>query len=69
MLPALVPGDSYDTLEIQDGGTASRNFLAMLTGNFVGDELQVRKKLLEYCGKDTMAMVKILEKLNMNEFG
>ncbi len=69
VLPALVPGDSYDTLEIQDGGTASRNFLAMLTGNFVGDELQVRKKLLEYCGKDTMAMVKILEKLNMNEFG
>lgn len=63
VLPALVPELSYENLNIQEGGTASNTFTAMLQGNFKGDEEQTRKDLLAYCELDTLAMVKILEKL------
>jgi len=36
----------------------------MVNGTFKGNEPQIRKSLLEYCKRDTYAMVKILEKLN-----
>lgn len=63
VLPALVPELSYDNLNIKEGGTASNTFAAMVTGSFVGDVEKTRKDLLAYCGLDTHAMVKILEKL------
>jgi len=63
VLPALVPELSYNDLEINEGGNASNTFLSMVNGTFKGNELQVRKNLLEYCKMDTYAMVKILEKL------
>ena len=63
VLPALVPELSYKNLNIQEGGTASNTFAAMLQGNFKGDIEQTRKDLLAYCEMDTLAMVKILEKL------
>jgi hypothetical protein len=67
VLPALVPGLSYNDLEINEGGSASNTFLSMVNGTFKGNESHVRKNLREYCKMDTYAMVKILEKLN--EFG
>jgi hypothetical protein len=63
VLPALVPELSYDNLTIKEGGTASNTFATMITGSFVGDIEKTRKDLLIYCGLDTFAMVKILEKL------
>ena len=63
VLPALVPELSYKDLEIQEGGTASLTFLQMVQGQFVGDQNQIRKALLEYCKLDTLAMVKILGQL------
>ena len=63
VLPALVPEMSYDDLEIQEGGTASILFAAMLTGIFTGDTEKVRKDLLAYCKMDTMAMVEIYRKV------
>jgi len=63
VLPALVPEMSYDDLEIQEGGTASILFAAMLTGIFNGDTEKVRKDLLDYCRMDTMAMVEIYRKV------
>ena len=63
VLPALVPDMSYDDLEIKEGGTASNTFLSMVNGSFAGDEKHVRKQLLEYCKLDTLAMVKILDRL------
>jgi hypothetical protein len=64
VLPALVPGLSYNDLEINEGGNASNVFISMINGDFKGNESQTRKSLLEYCKRDTYAMVKIVEKLN-----
>ena len=63
VLPALVPELNYNELEIKDGSSASNIFLSMVNGMFDGNEDQVRENLLDYCKKDTFAMVKILEKL------
>ena len=63
VLPALVPDLSYKNLNIQDGGTASLTFKHMVEGKFEGEAEQTRADLLEYCKLDTLAMVKILQKL------
>jgi hypothetical protein len=63
VLPALVPELSYSNLNIQEGGTASNTFAALIQGLYDGDIEQVRKDLLEYCKMDTWAMVKVLERL------
>jgi hypothetical protein len=65
VLPALVPELSYDSLAIGNGGDASAAFYNLKD---VEDETQrevIRKALLEYCALDTMAMVRILEKLSL----
>ena len=64
VLPALCPDLSYDELDIKEGGTASRVFGQMLTGLFEGDVQLTRMHLLEYCKLDTLAMVKLLDRIN-----
>ena len=64
VLPALVPSLSYENLEIRDGGNASATFSAIVEGTFTGNIEQTRRNLLEYCGTDTLAMVRILEVLS-----
>ena len=60
VLPALT-GRSYDRLEIGDGETASREFMRIVKGEATGKEVEdIRRRLEEYCGLDTMAMVEIL---------
>ena len=63
VLPALVPELSYNDLEIKEGGTASNTFLSMVNGSFEGNTEEAREQLLEYCKRDTFAMVKIIERL------
>jgi hypothetical protein len=66
VLPALVPGLGYDDLEIQDGGTASAKLEVLLLGGdaFTPEErLNLREQLLRYCEFDTMAMVRLYERL------
>ena len=63
VLPAMVPELSYNDLEIKEGGIASDTFLQMINKSFKGDEELTRKQLLKYCKLDTLAMVKILKKL------
>jgi hypothetical protein len=50
-------------LEIKEGGTAS-----MIYGNLKNEPIEkqeeIRKHLLAYCHLDTLAMVKILEKIS-----
>lgn len=60
VLPALVPDLGYADLAIPNGEVASRHFLDLLEGRFVGDVQKLRKDLLEYCALDTLAMVRIL---------
>ena len=63
VLPALVPELSYDNLDISEGGMASSEWLRMVQSNDEEEKTKIRKQLLQYCGLDTLAMVKILEKM------
>jgi hypothetical protein len=63
VLPAIT-GRGYDHLEIQEGGTASMEFLRVHFGDVPDDERQrVRRQLEEYCGLDTQGMARIVEAL------
>ena len=64
VLPVVVPELSYQSLDIQEGGTASLVY-SQLRYQPKQTQILQRKQLLEYCKLDTLAMVKILEKLNM----
>lgn len=61
VLPALVPGLSYEDLEIKDGGLAADNWLRMRSGVSREEEMKIRADLLAYCKLDTWAMVEILK--------
>ncbi len=66
VLPALVPGLSYDGLEIADGETASYELARLLLKPqtlSVHDTRTLRTDLLDYCEMDTWAMVKLLQRL------
>lgn len=64
VLPVLVPELSYKVLGIQEGGAAQRLWMeAVLDGKRDGQKDQILDNLVEYCGLDTLAMVKIYEKL------
>lgn len=66
-LKAVLPAFTdlgYDGLVIQEGGTASLQFLSLLKGLIpIADHGALREALLAYCFRDTVAMVKLLEKL------
>lgn len=65
VLPAIAPEFTYDNLEIQNGGSASSLFHQSIEyGNFVDENL--RKHLLKYCERDTLAMVIIYQFLVTN---
>lgn len=66
VLPVLCPEFSYDDLEIGDGTTASNAFLDLYYCEDEETIRQTRENLLEYCHLDTLAMVKILEKLTQD---
>jgi hypothetical protein len=67
VLPAMFPNDlelDYKSLSIQDGGMAMNTF-AKLHEIEDPDEVKIiRQDLLAYCHLDTLAMVKIWEKLS-----
>jgi CRISPR/Cas system-associated exonuclease Cas4 (RecB family) len=63
VLPALT-GIGYRHLVIQEGDTASREFLRVTFGAVPNGERQrVRDQLEEYCGLDTLGMLHIIEEL------
>lgn len=64
VLPVMVPGYGYSDLAIGEGETASSTFVDLVEGR-VGDyELDdVLYNLLEYCKRDTEAMVRIWQRL------
>lgn len=68
VLPALCPNDpelDYHQLEgVHNGAEASETFEKM--SEMSPNELETsRRNLLKYCGLDTLAMVKVLEKLRL----
>jgi len=64
VLPALVPSMSYENMSIADGLQAGVAY-EKLTGTELGPKgkARLRKALLAYCEQDSLAMVRLLEKL------
>jgi hypothetical protein len=63
VLPAMVPDFNYDHLDVQNGGMAMDAYAAMNQTDDPDEISKIRQSLLEYCKLDTLAMVKILERL------
>ena len=66
VLPLLVPemAEAYKELDlVHDGGEAMQAFAILAEIEDPETVMRIRESLLEYCKLDTLAMVKILEKL------
>lgn len=63
VLPALVPELSYDMFEVCNGAMASDAWMRILHSENEQEKDSLRQQLLEYCHLDTLAMVRIVEKL------
>ena len=64
VLPALVPEMDYKNLAVQDGTQASFAWLKMVDPKTAEKEkAAIQAALLEYCGQDTLAMVRVREEL------
>jgi hypothetical protein len=64
VLPALVPGMTYEGMEVADGTDAGLAWESLVRGGLDQSEGdRIRRALLEYCGQDTLAMVRLLERL------
>jgi len=64
VLPVLAPEISYADLAIGDGGTANVKFQAMMAGDMSPEEARETASDLEaYCALDTLAMVRVRERL------
>ena len=65
VLPALVPGMTYEGMPVGNGADAQNAYKALLSGTLTPKEdSQLRKDLIAYCGQDTLAMVQLLDYLN-----
>ncbi|MDA8254252.1 MAG: DUF2779 domain-containing protein [Betaproteobacteria bacterium] len=63
VLPAIAPELSYDNLNgVQDGGMAQEAFLEAIAPQTAQPrKVDLRRQLLEYCKRDTLAMVRLWE--------
>lgn len=63
VLPALVPELSYKRLAVNNGEMAANTWLRLHQESNEGRIAELRRQLAEYCHLDTLAMVRILEKM------
>lgn len=63
VLPVLVPELTYDGLDVADGDMAMGAYHKLRNASDPQELGRLRKALLEYCALDTMAMVRIVERL------
>lgn len=64
VLPALVPEMTYEGMEVPNGQAAGLAWESMISNRVTDSERRAKQKaLLEYCGQDTLALVKLLEAL------
>jgi predicted RecB family nuclease len=66
VLPALVPGFSYEGMEVSHGGEAGLVWDQMVRDDLDPvDRSRLKAALLAYCRQDTLAMVKVLDGLRL----
>jgi len=63
VLPAFIPEMTYEGMEVSHGGEAQEAYFTMQELEDPKGLGRLRKALLEYCRQDTLAMVRLLEKL------
>ena len=60
VIPTLVPDLAYDDLAIKEGNAAAASYERLIADDFPETEAaRVRRALLEYCRRDTEAMVRV----------
>jgi hypothetical protein len=62
VLPALIPGMTYEGMEVADGAQAGVAWDRLVRGGL--DSVQrhrLRQALLAYCAQDTLAMARLVE--------
>ena len=66
VLPALVLGMTYEGMDVANGRDAGLAWESLVSGRLDHEERdRITKALLGYCGQDTLAMVRLLEKLKL----
>jgi predicted RecB family nuclease len=66
VLPALVPELTYEGMRIANGQDAGLAWESLARGSVDQVERErIEKSLLDYCSQDTMAMVKLIEKVRL----
>ncbi len=66
VVPALIPRLRYDDLEVAGGAAASQMLMTLITkGGAIKqrERRRLRRELLKYCAMDTLALLKLHEKL------
>jgi predicted RecB family nuclease len=66
VLPALVPQMSYAGMQVADGQDAGLAWESLIRGGM--DQVErdkMKKALLDYCRQDTLALVRVLDKLKL----
>jgi predicted RecB family nuclease len=64
VLPALVPEMTYDGMQVANGQDAGLAWKSLLRGVLdQKDHDMIKKALLDYCGQDTIALLRLLERL------
>ena len=67
VLPALVPEMTYAGMQVADGQQAGVAWESLVRGRLDQVERETtRKALLDYCGQDTLAMVRLVARLRMH---
>jgi len=64
VLPALIPTLTYDGMAVADGQQAGVAWESLVRGSL--DQIErdrIKKALLGYCGQDTLALIKLVERL------
>ncbi len=66
VLPVLIPSDpelDYSVLDISNGTQAMEAWKTLIQSNDINKKYNIKKNMLKYCRLDTLAMVRIFEKL------
>jgi predicted RecB family nuclease len=70
VLPALVPEMTYEGMDVANGQGAGLAWESLIRGGLdQAKRDKIKNALLEYCGQDTLALVKVLEKLRLEAGG
>lgn len=63
VLPVLVPEMTYEGMEVADGNEAGRVWLEMVASNDAGERARMDRALRAYCRQDSLAMLRLRERL------